>query len=424
MIKFLFKGVIRDRGRSVLPIIVVSIGAMFTVILHCWINGIMVESLTMNANFNNGHVKINTRAYAKEASQMPIDLAIIGVNKLTKELKLSNPDFDWVHRTRFGALIDFPDSIGETRAQGPVTGWAIDLFSSGSNEADRFNISEALVSGKIPAKSSEALLSIDLAQKFNIKPGEEFTLFGTSMDGSMVFRNFSVSGIVRFGSSAIDRGAIIIDISDAQLALQMEDAASEILGFFNTGKYNDEIANNIAASFNKKYASSMDEFAPEMITFKQQEGMADLLNISETMSSIFIFVFVFAMSVVLWNAGLLGSLRRFNEFGVRLALGEGKNHIYKTIIFEGVFVGLIGTMIGTAIGLLFSYILQEKGLDISGMMKNSTLMMPAVARASITPSAIYIGFIPGVLSMVLGSALAGIRIYKRKTASLFKELEV
>jgi putative ABC transport system permease protein len=35
----------------------------------------------------------------------------------------------------------------------------------------------------------------------------------------------------------------------------------------------------------------------------------------------------------------------------------------------------------------------------------------------------YIGAIPGILSMLVGTALAGRKIYKRNTALLFKELD-
>ena len=45
-------------------------------------------------------------------------------------------------------------------------------------------------------------------------------------------------------------------------------------------------------------------------------------------------------------------------------------------------------------------------------------------HAKITTETYYIGFIPGVISMVLGTMLSGIGIYKRQTAQLFKELEV
>jgi putative ABC transport system permease protein len=424
MIRFIFRGILRDKGRSLMPVLVVSIGVMFTVILHSWIKGIMGDTINMNANFGNGHVKVTTRAFAEESAQLPLDLALLNVNEISKDLRNKFPEMDWVSRIQFGALIDFPDSAGETRAQGPVTGWAFDIFSKDSKETERFNLAQAIVKGNIPQKQGEALISNDFAEKFNIRVGDTFTLFGTTMDGAMALKNFQVSGTVRFGTGAIDKGAMIIDISDAQNAFQMEDAASEILGFFKNGRYNDGIATETALAFNKENEKSDDEFSPKMVTLRQQEGMADLLSVTDMMSAILIFVFVVAMSVVLWNAGLLGSLRRFTEFGVRLALGEAKNHIYKTLIYEGVLIGVIGTISGTIFGLFFAYLLQEKGIDISSMMKNSALLMPAKAKAEITSAAFYIGFIPGLAATVLGNALAGLRIYKRNTATLFKELEV
>jgi len=424
MIKFLFKGLLHDKSRSLLPVIVVSIGVFLTVVLYCWLNGIMGEGIVMSANFTTGHVKVMTRAYAKDASQMPNDLAILDVTKLSLELKTNYPEMDWVKRIRFGALIDFPDSNGETRAQGPVTGWSVDLYSPASKEKNRLNIEQSIVSGKIPTKPGEALITNDFAVKFKINIGDKFTLLGTTMDGSMALKNFIVSGTVSFGVLALDRGAIIIDISDAQSALSMNDAASEILGFFADGQINHDKASNIVKNFNAKYAISKDEYAPQMLTLKEQEGMAELVGYVDAMGSIMVFIFVLAMSVVLWNAGLIGSLRRYNEFGVRLALGENKSHIYLTLIYEGILIGLVGSFVGTVLGLTASFIMQNVGLNIGGMMQGSTLMMPKVVRAIVTPTAYYIGLIPGLFAMVLGSALAGIGIYKRNTAQLFKELEV
>jgi len=423
MIEFLLKGLMKDRSRSLLPIIVVSIGVLLTVVMFCWIKGIMGESITMNANFNTGHLKVMTRAYEKDADQMPNDLAIIGVDKQVNELKNRYPDVDWVKRIRFGGLIDFPDANGETRAQGPVVGWSIDLFSPLSKEKNRFNLEKTIVTGRMPAKPGEALISDLFAKKFHVKQGDVFTLFGTTMDGGMAFKNLTVSGTIRFGSPALDRGAIISDISDVQLALGMNDAAGEVLGFFNNGHYKNEIATSIANDFNSRFIEVKDEFTPMMISLRDQEGMAEFMDYVNAIGTVMIIIFILAMSIVLWNAGLLGGLRRYNEFGIRIAMGENKDHIYGSLIYEGFFIGAVGSIIGTALGLGISFYLQTIGLNISGIMKNSSLLMPVVARAEITQTAWYIGFIPGLFSMVLGNALSGIAIYKRQTAQLFKELE-
>jgi putative ABC transport system permease protein len=57
------------------------------------------------------------------------------------------------------------------------------------------------------------------------------------------------------------------------------------------------------------------------------------------------------------------------------------------------------------------------------MMKGASIMIPSVMRAHITLTTYYIGFVPGILSTVIGASLAGIGVYKRQTANLFKELE-
>jgi putative ABC transport system permease protein len=129
------------------------------------------------------------------------------------------------------------------------------------------------------------------------------------------------------------------------------------------------------------------------------------------------------MALVLWNAGLLGGLRRYGEFGVRLAMGEEKSHVYRTLIFESVFIGIAGTIAGTIFGLFFAWLIQYYGIDISEMMEGGALLMPTTIRARITPVDYYLGLLPGLISTVLGAMLAGIGIYKRKTAQLFKELE-
>ncbi len=424
MIKFLFKGIWRDTSRSRLPIIIVSIGVFLTIVMSAFITGVLGDMVDTNARFTTGHVKVMTQAYADNADQLPNDLALIGVDSLEDALKTKYPNMQWVQRIRFGGLMDVPDKNGETRAQGPVSGLAVELLNKNSHEQQRLNISESLRSGHVPEKSGEILISDELAKKLDIKLGDTITFFGTTMYGSMTFKNFTVSGTISFGSNALDRGGIIVDLQDARQALDMQDATGELLGYFGDGQYDDEKAQQIAQHFNQQNRNSEDEFAPVMLRLKEQNQLASLLDYTDNMTGIFIGIFVFAMSIVLWNTGLLGGLRRYSEFGVRIALGEPKGHIYRTLIYESVLIGILGSVAGTVLGLGVALYLQEKGLDFSGLLQSSSMMMPSVFRAQITPSTFFIGFIPGLFSMVLGQALSGIGVYKRDTAQLFKELEV
>jgi putative ABC transport system permease protein len=424
MIKFLLKGIMRDKSRSLLPIIIILLGVALTILLSGYLRGAMGDMVDQNARFDTGHVKVMSKAYAAEQDQLPNDLALLGLDTLMQGLAARFPDMSWNSRIRFGGLIDAQDAAGNSKGQGPASGTAIDLLNDASGEVERMNIRSSLVSGTVPTEPGQALVGHALAEKLNVAIGDQVMYFGTTMNGSMTFKNFVVSGTIRFGAAAMDKGAIIIDLSDAQEMLDMEDGAGEVLGFFKSNAYDNGKALDATNSFNALYVDSSDEFAPLMKTLKQQNGLADMLDYADLMASLFVFIFIAAMSIVLWNTGLLGGLRRYKEYGIRLALGESKGRIYGTMILEALLIGILGSVAGTVLGLAGVYYLQVHGIDISSFLQNSTMMMPSVMRAKLTPDLYYLGFIPGVVAMVIGTMLSGIGIYKRETATLFKDLEV
>lgn len=424
MIRFLLKGLWRDPSRSLFPVLIVAIGVSLTVLMQSWIGGVMGDMIRSNAHFSTGHVKVTTRAYAENEDQIPNDLSLLEVNSLLLDLHERFPSLCFVERIRFGGLLDIPDENGETRQQGPVAGLGVDLLSPTSSETDRLNIETALVRGRLPRATGEILLSDDFAHKLCVDPGALATVISSTMHGSMAMHNVVIAGTVRFGVGPMDRGAIIVDLADARFALDMHDAAGEVLGYFKDDRYRDDEAARIAREFNVHGNNPTDEFSPIMRALRDQNDLAEYLDLARHMTGILSGVFILAMSIVLWNLGLIGGIRRYGEIGVRLAIGEDKGAVYRSVLLESVLIGLMGSIIGTVVGLGVASYLQIHGFDISLMMDNSSMMLSNVMRARITSQTFYVGFIPGLFATVLGSALSGIGIYRRQTAHLFKELEV
>ncbi|MBN2414647.1 ABC transporter permease [bacterium] len=424
MIRFLFKGLIRDRSRSFFPILTVTAGVMLTVVFHAWLGGVLSDIVRTSATFTTGHVKVMSRSYAEEQAQVPNDLALLGVGQLMSDLEEAFPDMIWTSRITFGGLLDIPDSTGETRSQGPVMGMGISLLDASKGDVDRMGIREAVTAGSIPAHPGEILISDELAGKLKVEPGEQATFIGSTMYGSITFYNFVIAGTVHFGIMAMDRGAIIADIEDVRTALNMEDGAGEILGYFKSGVYDDKAARAVVNRFQDIYGSAGGDFDPVMATLREQEGLEQYLAMAENMSGVLVTMFIVAMSLVLWNAGLIGGLRRYGEIGVRLAIGESKSHVYRTMMLESLLIGLIGSCIGIGIGLAISFYLQTHGINFGAFTRGSSMMISNYIYARVLPETYYIGLIPGLFSTLLGAGLAGIGIYKRQTAQLFKELEV
>ena len=423
MIRFLMKGLLRDRHRSLFPILIVSFGVFLTTVLYSFISGELNDLIDSNARFDTGHLKITTRMYNTLASQMPNDLAIAGTEKLMLSLKNKYPEYDWTARIKYVGLLDSPDKNGETQAQNSIFGLAVNLLDAHSMEGERLNLRKSLVRGRMPEKPRETLISEEFAKRMNTGIGHPITLLSTTSSGAMAVQNFIVCGTVKFGVAAMDRGAMITDISDIQFTLEMPDRASEILGFNKNKFYEPADAEKIKMDFNDLFTRPDNQYSPLMVTLEDQNGLGEYLDYINTVGLIIVGIFLAAMSVVLLNTGLMSGIRRYGEIGVRLALGEAKNRIYQSILYESVLIGFTGSVIGTGFGLAVALYLQEFGIDITETLRSSSIMMSNIIRARVSITSVYIGFIPGLLATLIGTAFSGIQIFQRQTASLFKELE-
>ena len=420
MLLFLAKGLFRDRSRSLFPLLIVAIGVMLVVVMDSYLRGVTDSMFNTTASFVSGHLRVATRAYARAGADASNELALLGLDSTMQGLRRDFPKVTWTARTPFGGLLDVPDSAGETRVQSPVVGLGGDL-SGRSPELGILRLKQSLASGRLPSAPGEALLSDDFAHQLGVGPGDKVTLISSTMNGSMATWNFTLSGTVRFGISAMDRGAMIADLQDVQQALDMPDAADEVLGFLPGNAYDDRLASGLAARYNAARADT-GQYAPVMETMRTASGLGSMFDLVNAASALVIAIFITAMTIVLWNAGLMGSLRRYGEIGVRLAIGESKGAVYRSLLAEAFLVGLVGSAIGTAVGLGISLYMQDVGINISGMMSHATMVIDNVVRGRVTPSSFVVGFLPGLLATFFGAAISGTGVYKRQTAMLAKEL--
>ena len=483
MIRFLAKGLVRDRSRSLFPLLAIIITVTLVIFGIGFMEGAMNNFLQSTAVISSGHVKVVTKAYKKESNQLPNDLALFDTKNIIQTLSDMYPDYFWTPRITFGGLLDVPDKNGETKEQAPVFALGIDFFSEKSRQVEIWELEKCLISGRLPKDRDDALVSTKLAKQLGIGSGSSITLIGSTMDNAFTTYNFNVVGTFNLYKGQTDRQMMLVDISGARQALDMEDAASEILGYHNSLYYHDEEAVTIRKHFNITYSDSIAQilrneeskdilsymngwneintieksklpqqrsnalfdnqmydnseewgelsvedpsiYTPTMVALRDDSQLATMVDFSNVALGVMAGIFLVIVMIVLWNMGLMNGLRRYGEIGLRLAIGESKGQVYRSMISEAVLIGFVGTLIGTIFGISLTYYVQEFGIDYSEAINqlSTTMVMPNVFYAKVTPELYYIGFIPGVLATVLGTMLAGLAIYKREMSQLFKELE-
>ena len=426
MIKFLTKGLLRDRTRSFFPVLVITISVAIVVFASGFMTGMMNNLLLDTAVILSGHEKIVTRAYNEENMLMPNDLALLETDELIDKLEKEYPNFFWTPRITFAGLLDVPDEKGETKSQGPVIGMGIDFFTNESRQVEIWELERNLVNGTLPVQKNDVLISSKLADKLNVYVGERVTFIGSTMDNAFTTYNYNIVGTFNLRKGQTDRQLMLVDISGAREALDMDNAASAIFGFTHDLFYDDAAAVTLRTNYNNIESDTLDIFSPYMLALRDGNQMGTMVDMSNAMLAIMGSVFLVIVMVVLWNMGLMNGLRRYGEVGLRLAIGEPKGHVYRSLILEAVIIGLFGTVVGTGLGLSITYYVQENGIDYTKgieALSNSSVVMPNIFYAQVTPDLFYIGFFPGVLATVFGTMLAGLAIYKREMSQLFKELE-
>ena len=426
MINFLFKGLLRDKSRSFFPIIIITLIVSIIIFFSGFLNGVYNSLFLNTAILNSGHVKVVTHAYNLEHQLLPNDLALLDVNSLVGKLENKYKEYTWTPRITFAGLLDVPDENGETLSQSPVIGLGIDFLSKKSKQLDIWDLDKKIIKGSLFNKKNQLLLSEKLSDRLQIFPGDIVTFIGATMYGGFTTYNLTVSGVFDLNLGPIDKDMMIIDFSGAQNILDMEDAASEILGYDKKLFFSDNSTVEIRDEFNSQYSDSSDVYRPFMLALRDSNQMGTIVDFSNVIMSIILGLFLIVVTLVLWNMGIMSGLRRYGEIGMRLAIGETKGHVFKSMIVESVIIGFFGSIVGTTLGILLTSYLQKVGIDYSkgiDSLNSSNFAMPNIFYPQVTPDLFYIGFIPGILATVFGTMLAGRAIYKREMAQLFKELE-
>ena len=431
MIVFLFRGILRDKSRFLFPFSVVSIGVALVVALVGFMEGVFMGMIDMTAKLNAGHLRLVNKPFYDEEHLYPLDRALAAQKETSIWLKKnSTSNIEWSPRIRWGALIDVPDTNGNTRSQTPVVGMALDLKSKNSSEIRRLKLKKSLIKGQLPQKSNEMLMGNSLAQNLDVTLGQSVTIIGQSFDGGLVADNYLIVGLIRFGVTAMDKKMVLIDLADAQSTFYMENMVTDWLGYLPSSFSFDhyiKAKKSINFNLNTWMKNPPNDWAkddqPIAISILDQQNMGSMVKTFTVIKSSVVGIFTFLMILVLWNAGVLSGIHRYGEMGLRLAFGEPHWKLIFTLGIEGLFIGILGSIIGCFFGGSFAWYLQEVGLNMGDTFAKSGLMINDVVRARLTIDGFIQGILPGIFASVAGTLVASFAIFKRSEENLFRELE-
>jgi len=139
MIRWILKGIMRDKTRSLFPFIVVTVGVTLLIFLLGFMEGVFGGMLEITAKLDTGQLRFVNKPFYDEEHLVPLDRSLAAQNKTLQWLeKNGDPRIEWSPRIRWGAIMDVPDEKGETRSQTPPRTRAVGPGTIAGRRSDPF----------------------------------------------------------------------------------------------------------------------------------------------------------------------------------------------------------------------------------------------------------------------------------------------
>ncbi len=340
-----WRNIWRNSRRSMIVLGSVVVGVVALIFMDSFMNGFVMQMLFNQIKLNVSHIQIHKEGFRDNK----VVQNYIPDQKKVETVLDNFPEIqNYTKRViTFGLLSSARNSSG--------------VYIYGVNpetEVKVSNIHKQIIEGDyLSGNGREILIGKKLAEKLEVGVGDKVVAMSNTPDGSIGSDVFRVTGIFQTVNSEFDKSNIIIPIERAQSMLEVGNKVYEFAMMINDYNKADEIAARIQNKLERNYeVQSYTKILPLLVLqMDMYKEFAYVLN----------FIIGLALIFGIINAMLMAVFERIREFGVLMSIGMKNYKLFLMIIFEAMFLGVIGTLVGFIIGLAIVYPLSHTGIDMS-----------------------------------------------------------
>jgi ABC-type lipoprotein release transport system permease subunit len=466
IISIAWKNVWRNKARSMVVIVSVTLGTIAGVFVAGLMNGWLNQRINSAIYTENGHLKIqNPNFLINEESQFSIQ----NFDKIIQYLDNSTEVKAYAKRSKIMALATTARGSSGIMLKGidpekeklvsdvfeylePDGGNYFDTDTKlpsvviGSKTAEALRIKNFLVSQQtldslqsleIPIASINKLEAIK-EQRFITKkkfetaikevwtekelrkysptlikvssyfqPRAKINFTFTKTNGEIGYQTYQVCGIFKTSNTVFDQMSAFVNHSHlAEVAGLDSNQFHEISIILNEEQTNlKTFTTKLSSAFNEQSVMTWKVLAPDA------GMMADFMTIYYYIIMGIIF---FALAFGIINTMLMAILERIKELGMLMAIGMNKVKVFSMIMFETVFLTLTGSVLGMVIGAILIAITGHTGLNFSSVEEG----FEAMGWSAKVYPAIDTAFFMGVTIMVIAIAMLASIVPARKALKL------
>ena len=343
IIKLGWKNVWRNPTRSAVVIVAVVLGTWAGIFLSGLFGGLAQGYLDNQLKLSVPHIEITELQFDDLYSP---EYYVPESDKVIGELQ----------QKKFIEKID-TESLTTGLAQSPRSNYGVSIHGYQTDSTQ--TIKQYLVEGTMPSASEKrnpVLIGRQLAERLDVEMGSRMVLSFQDTDGEITGGAFRVAGIFDTFSDPYDEGNVFVKRSDLNRLLGLNDQVHTLRLTLDDFSQADLYIEGLNKQFPNLQIRSWAQIAPEL---RYMYSMMDL------MMYIVMIIVVIALVFSIINTMLMAVLERTREIGMLRAVGMSKPRVFSMIVWETLFL----TMVGTPLGMLLSWgtisYFEEVGINLA-----------------------------------------------------------
>lgn len=361
--KIALRNLLRHKSKTFLTAFTVAAGILCYIYFDSMIKGMNDDGIENIIELQSASVKVMEEEYYEKQETYPLDKSISAgkAEKIKSAAKGINFVKGACKRTPFLArLMDYENDI-------PVMAHAVE------READKtvFSIHEFVEDGEYFSEESrtEIIIGSGLAKDFGVNAGDYIVMRANMKSGMLNEVEYKIKGVVNTPNPEINRSSVFISYEAADYLLGIDGSAAEIYA---------AVARPMGMSL-EKYDRRVFELRdmlkrefPEQKTISYKEAVKDFLAMMEqeaAFSAMFYFAILIIAAVGIVNSVLMSVYERTREVGVLRAMGFSGSELVRMFMYEGIMIGMLGSLGGILLGVLANIQLIYFGLDFTSMVE-------------------------------------------------------
>jgi ABC-type lipoprotein release transport system permease subunit len=358
LFKMAFRNLGRNRRRTLLSALAVSMGMALLLLMASVVAGEMRGALQNTIQLETGHLQIRAASFDENKLSLDWKYLIASPGKIVDQLK-SIPQVESATPRLFASGIV---TIGEQSRGVQVIG-----VDPGSPANQPFR--KGMLAGEFLTADDRAgvLIGKPLADKLKMGVGDKINLLVNLSDGGVDQQLFSVRGIYSTNTSAFDENSVFMPLAKAQAFTGAQDHASTILVLLKDRDQAEAVAAAVhAPGYQVLTWRKMNEF------IVQYEDFANAYMV------ILYLIVLGITATVVTNTLVMAVFERTREIGVLAAIGMKGGRIMAQFLAEAGLIATGGVIGGLALGILAVLYFTKYGIwignyGISGVLLGDTI---------------------------------------------------